>query len=985
MKRKLTGVLPLCAGILSLLAIMSGCTTETKVSDAGAEKQLQPEKPVFVPAGKHVCEVSGPVKDAGALEIVVEQPCPVVKYAAKELQTCLKKATGQDIPVVKAPSGNKTALILGDCPIARAAGLDVTQIPDEGFRILRDGKHVFIAGHDSPKHDPAKLNGFQQFPRGTLTGVYDFLERFAGVRFFFPGRYGTVIPSANGLNLPEKINVLESPDMLVRTIYSGRPDQYFDSSLTPGQVYAMQWQRLRLSEHRIQFGHGLIFLNLIERFSKTHPEYFALRDDGKRYYESTMGQTGQLCFNSGVREVIYQDTKAYFTGQPSSSRGIKRWNGQPGGKFFCIMPQDGMYWCRCEKCRAVCDPKEAFTPKGRQAISNFMFRFTSEIAERLTKEGVDGVVTQMAYLPYDLVPDCKIPKNVLIQVAVNGSVDKNRSEDGEKLRAWRDKTGSRVSTWTYAMGKHMSKRIPALPQMMPREAATFIATYRDCLDGVFWEAETDVYLFNYLNYYIVSKLMWDASLDPDKLLDDHYQAMYGKGGPVVKQVFEALEDCWVKEVINRTVMDEMGPKVKLPGDLELWTKIYSPEKLARFEKLFDQAALAAEPDKEAVERVKFIRGQILEPLLKAQKKFQERQSSVGSWRVYCPDTVYLRPFIGEVNEVNTKVDVSREGDVLVFRFDCEEPRMKDLMAKHTLRDDPETWQDSAVEILINPSGDKVHYYHFIANANGALTDFRRELNKKPDISWDSSATARAEKFADRWKVEVKIPLKDLGPLVKDIPVNFARHRAVDGAPAVKEADYQWSPLPGVVRMGGFHAMERWGTLSLEKAPGSIIPQGNFTPEKGGTLETRLDGWGGVWMEGGKDGGQEWRLDDRIFISGGASLYMKNVDGKRMAATFRLPGLKPDTRYRLSYYIRTKDVKYKEKCGTGAYMYFNQSPGEAFPRVRLTGTNPWHRLSFDFTTPKDTGKNRTPVLGLWIWGAAGEVWFDKVELVELPGK
>ena len=94
MRMKLTVVLLFCAGILT--------------------------------AGQHVYEVSGPVKDAGALEIVVEQPVPAVNFAAKELQTYLKKATGQDIPIVKQASGNKTALILGDCPGAKEAGLDVT-------------------------------------------------------------------------------------------------------------------------------------------------------------------------------------------------------------------------------------------------------------------------------------------------------------------------------------------------------------------------------------------------------------------------------------------------------------------------------------------------------------------------------------------------------------------------------------------------------------------------------------------------------------------------------------------------------------------------------------------------------------------------------------------------------------------------------------------------------------------------------------------
>ena len=268
-------------------------------------------------ASQHVNEVSGPVKDAGALEIVTEQPVPVVKFAAKELQTYLKQATGQNIPIVQKASGSKTALVLGDCPSARAAGLDVSKLPEEGFRIFRKENRVFIAGRDDPKQDPAVMSWSQVYHRATLSAVYDFLERFADARFFFPGQYGTIVPAKKGLFLPEKINILESPDMQVRTLY---PDiaKSHDPKLTVSQLHAMEWQRLRLSENQINFAHGLSKLNLVDRFAKTHPEYFALRDDGKRFTDPAALHTGQLCFTSGVREVIYQDVKAYFTGKPEN-------------------------------------------------------------------------------------------------------------------------------------------------------------------------------------------------------------------------------------------------------------------------------------------------------------------------------------------------------------------------------------------------------------------------------------------------------------------------------------------------------------------------------------------------------------------------------------------------------------------------------------------------------------------------------------------
>ena len=944
MKLKLTGILLLCA--------------------------------VIVSAGVHVNEVSGPVKDAGALEIVTEQPVPVVTFAAKELQTYLKQATGQTVPVVQKASGGKTALVLGDCPSARAAGLDVTKLPDEGFRILRKGNCVFIAGQDDPKSDPGKT-GPQYYRRATLSAVYDFLERFAGAGFFFPGRYGTVVPEKKGLFLPEKINVIESPDMVQRRYYSGRAKTY-DQKLPMQRILAMESQRLRLSETNIYICHGLYFLNLVERFSKTHPEYFSMRADGSRY--STSKHT-QLCYSSGIREEIYQDAKAYFTGKPASSRGIKSWNSMvASGKYFCVMPHDGMRWCQCEKCRQICGPGKQTTPEGRQAISNFMFRFTSEIAERLTKEGVEGIITQDIYSPYNRVPDFRLAKNVRVQASVNGTVNDKRKDDDRMIRDWNEKTGAKVLCWTYAMGKHMSKSIPDLPQMMPRTAAKFIRTYRDYLDGVFWEAETDRYLFNYLNYYVAAKLMWNTSLDAEKVLDSHYRLMFGKGAPMVKEVFDGLENCWVNEVIDHTVMDDLGPRVQIPGDQELWTKIYSAEKLARFEKLFDQAQRASASDKGAVERIRFIRKQILDPLLGVQRKFQASQDSLDSWHAYCPDSIWLRPFKGEVNEVNTRVDIAGENDALVFRFDCEEPEMSRLAARYSGRDNPDIWRDSDVEIFINPSGDRKHYYHFVVNANGSLTDYRRELNKaKPDIAWNSSATAKAEKGAAGWKAEVRIPLKDLGPLAKEIPVNFARCRVLTGDPAVKMADYQWSPQPGA-RMGGFHAIDKWGTLILEKEPEKLIPNGDFS--KMTTALKNYQEWKRPWPKNG----QEAKLDNRVFISGGQSLYYRNVKGKILNAGFKLPEIKPKTRYRLSYYVRTRNLN--GKGGAGATISFLGGKGTRdLPRAKVNGTRPWHRLTFEFTSPDEIDmsqidKKGLPSIGLWVWFAEGEVWFDKVELTEL---
>lgn len=95
---------------------------------------------------------------------------------------------------------------------------------------------------------------------------------------------------------------------------------------------------------------------------------------------------------------------------------------------------------------------------------------------------------------------------------------------------------------------------------------------------------------------------------------------------------------------------------------------------------------------------------------------------------------------------------------------------------------------------------------------------------------------------------------------------------------------------------------------------------------------------------------------------------------------RLPKLKPNTRYRISYYLKTKDLR--GKIGAGAWINFSKTRGMAIPRTRILGTTPWHRISVEVKTPADTGKNYLPPLCLWVWSAKGTAWFDEVRIDEV---
>ena len=94
--------------------------------------------------------------------------------------------------------------------------------------------------------------------------------------------------------------------------------------------------------------HGLARTGLVERFGKTHPEYFALLPNGQR--DNRRGRhRGQLCLmNPALQNEVFLDAVSYLKGEPASARGILTMKGKsdydlgafaPG--FVSVMPQDG--------------------------------------------------------------------------------------------------------------------------------------------------------------------------------------------------------------------------------------------------------------------------------------------------------------------------------------------------------------------------------------------------------------------------------------------------------------------------------------------------------------------------------------------------------------------------------------------------------------------------------------------------------------------
>ncbi|MBR2374634.1 MAG: DUF4838 domain-containing protein, partial [Lentisphaeria bacterium] len=359
-----------------------------------------------------------PMISAGKIQFSLYVPAKSskhIKERAAKFAEYLSQLTGTKINAVsKLPADKKiTVLRFADAAFAKANKIDLAKIDRDGFVIAAFGNQILIAGWDALD---AKMG------EGSLYGALDFLERFAGVRFYFPGKYGTIFPAKKDWQVPV-MTIYDRPDNQYRQIWWGRP-KWYDDSINRDKALAAHKKELRFSSRSLVNGHGLAMLGYVKRFAKTHPEYFAVRPDGTRADGSIIrdpsDRNGQLCFSSGIMEEIFLDAKAMLTSlnavKKRNMTGAAKWYVRGMHGVFNMMPNDSMVRCRCKKCAPYHEGLGIGSGFSEKA-ADFTWEKMLSIPNRLKKENIPGIVTMMAYDLCKEVPKQPIPDNVILQVA----------------------------------------------------------------------------------------------------------------------------------------------------------------------------------------------------------------------------------------------------------------------------------------------------------------------------------------------------------------------------------------------------------------------------------------------------------------------------------------------------------------------------------------------------------------------------------------
>ncbi len=739
-------------------------------------------------------------------EIVVSAQAPAsVRLAAAELRDFAAKLCKANLKVVENPT-TSPAIYVGTSKELTKRNITAENLPSEGYLIKTVGGDLVILGRDytgppllgwrnpwraveayNPK---LKLCAFGE--AGTLTGVYEFLRKVGGIRFYWPGTDGTVIKPANDLRL-SSLQLTGSPRAGYRYPWFSMFQRSPESTL---------WAR------RIGFGGKAPVMiihsyDLFQKYKKTHPEYFALVD-GKRAFgsECVADGHGHLCLtNPAVIRQWANDIIAYFERHPEID-------------VFPLAPNDGLTRiCECPKCQAELRPAAG----SRGVFSYHIWNFTGKVAALVAKRFPNKYVGCLAYGKYFKPPEeIKRLPNTAVMIC-NWRSHMENPEEAAKLHAdieaWSEKV-DRVYLWNWYLDHWLPWRgLPVIfPSAIAKELRYLFKNPKYC--GEFIESEGQNGKFNqletpgmqHINLYVTARLFWEPNLNINQLLQEYCRLFYGPAEKPMLKFWQTADN-------KRNTAIKKNPKCTPE-------MIFTQELLTELDGYLNAAIKATQENSIYRKRINVIR-----------KEFAN-----GSQRLIRLVNIGTQQL--DLHHVNSIQDLSKQKPVkfaakngaayspatwlyagydrkyLYLKFICFEPNMKKIKASAAQNDSQNAWKDDCLEIFLCPDQtNRKKCFQLVINAAGIFDDGKVISAAGRNFNWQSKCNVKIHKSPNRWIGLVRIPFKSIGindpNFTGEMAANFYRNR---NAGQEKSTVSCWSPTGAFAH----YTPEKFGILKLKK-------------------------------------------------------------------------------------------------------------------------------------------------------------------------
>jgi hypothetical protein len=484
--------------------------------------------------------------------------------AASELQGYIEKSSGIIIPIVTDEAPPKTAeIFVGRSRRLADLSLNIPfeELGDDGFVLKTAGQKLIIAGGRE---------------KGTLYGVYTFLEDYLGCRKY--SKEVTLVPRQPTIKVGP-ICRKEVPFFGYREVYM--PDAFDDA-------YA-DWHKLDNQKVR-QLEWGLwvhTFKTFVppEKYFRDHPEYFT-EMNGLRVPDA------QLCLtNPAVFKIVVESLREQMREKPEA-------------KYWSVSQNDTFSPCQCPACR-ILDEKYG-GPSG--TILDFV--------NRVAREFPDKMISTLAYQYSRQAPTgIKPEKNVNIMLC---TIECNRSRPiasdpqnasfTKDIRDW-GKLTDNIILWDYVVQfRNYCNPFPNLRVLKPN-----INFFKDNGVRLMFQqgSSTSRSEFHDLRTYLIAKLLWNPEADVEALTDDFVNGFYGPAAKHIRRYIRLLHDS----------LEESAGDLGIYGFPWDGVKTYlRPKLLDKYSRFFNEAQAAVGGNPVFFDRVRFARLPIEFAMLEIAKR-----------------------------------------------------------------------------------------------------------------------------------------------------------------------------------------------------------------------------------------------------------------------------------------------------------------------------------------------------------------------------
>lgn len=481
--------------------------------------------------------------------IIPAEAGPLEKKAADEFQWYLEKISGVLLPIMNdSLEATDHEIIIGQSKRLQQEKVKTGFKRDniDGFLILTKNEKLFITGMS---------------PRGTLNGVYTFLEDYLGCRFYSPEEI--FYPSYPQITIPA-IKERQTPVFSYRELYfPGRYDPKYRA-----------WHKLH-SHHSGDWGMWVhTFDDLVppEKYFTEHPEYFS-EINGMRV------PNGQLCLsNPVVFDVLTENL-------------LEKVNRQPNAHYWSVSQNDNYLACQCAGCQLIAE--------NLGGESGLMLQFVNRVASLFPEKTISTLAyqyTRSAPKKIKPLPNVNI---MLCSIECNRSQPIAKDPTGasfvEDLKDWTKLTGN-ILVWDYVVQfRNYISPFPNLRVLQPN-----LDLFADFGCRLMFQQGSGQALSEFvdLRSYMIAKLLWNPELDPDEIMNDFLYGFYGAAAPFLADYIEMQHD----------ILESSGDNLWIYGFPYSGIDSYlGPGNIPIYKDLFNKAEEAVADDPEISDRVTFAR------------------------------------------------------------------------------------------------------------------------------------------------------------------------------------------------------------------------------------------------------------------------------------------------------------------------------------------------------------------------------------------